>query len=132
MSEAILLITSALAKKVFAFIFFIVGIIVALIKGKLKEYLKNVAIINDVYLNVLGQDILNGVLSSNGKGFGNRLQTISCAMAIVKLTKFGKEADSGLSDLEKNHTRIALELYMKDITEEYNRLQELVKSAKSP
>lgn len=106
----------------FALIFLLIGLVVSSFRWELRKYLKEVAIVNDVYLNVIGQHSLNGVLSSNGKGFGNRLQTISCAMYIVKLTKFGSDANNGLSGLENDHTKIAYELHKQNIINEYNSL----------
>jgi len=122
MIEVILLIVSYLAKKAFALIFLLIGLIVSSFKWELRKYLKEVAIVNDVYLNVIGQHSLNGVLSSNGKGFGNRLQTISCAMYLIKLTKFGNESSEGLSKLEKGHIKIAYEAHKQNIINEYNNL----------
>lgn len=119
MIEVILLIVSDIAKKIFALAFFIIGIIVSSCKWELRSYLKEVAIINDVYLNVVGKHSLNATL---GKGFGNRLQSISCAMGLVKLTKFGKSCSKGLDLLEKDHCKKAVEIHKKNIKAEYDKL----------
>jgi len=122
MIELILLIVSDICKKTFALIFLLIGIVVSSCRWELRKYLKEVAIMNDVYLNVVGQHTLNGALSANGKGFGNRLQSISCAMGIVPLTKFGKACDKGLDILEKEHCKKAVQIHKLNITKEFYEL----------
>lgn len=122
MIELILLIVSDIAKKIFALIFLLIGIVVSSCRWELRKYLKEVAIINDVYLNVVGQHTLNGVLSTNGKGFGNRLHSISAAMGIVSLTKFGKWCSKGLDLLEKEHCKKAVEIHKQNIKSEHEKL----------
>ena len=125
MIEIVLLIVSDIAKKLFALIFLLIGIVVSSFKWELRSYLKEVAVMNDVYLNVVGKYPLNGALSANGEGFGNRLQSISCGMGLYKLTKFGKLCSKGLDVLEKEHCKKAVELHKQNIKKEYEKLLQI-------
>jgi hypothetical protein len=117
----ILILLSHIAKKIFQLIFFLIGVIVSSCRWELKTYLKEIAIVNDVYLNVVGQHSLNGVLSTNGTGFGSRLQTVSAAMGWIKLTKFGKYCSKLLSKKDKDHCEKALAFHKENIIKEYNK-----------
>lgn len=111
-----LLIVSEICLVLFDVIFKIVGTCVATYKGELKEYHKDLAIINDVKLNVSGKYILNAAMSKvhNPKHlkFGNKFSTVSDTMGrLPYMTNFGLWAkDVFLDTIEDEHCAKAVEL----------------------
>lgn len=121
MIELVLILVSHLCKKVFSLIFFLYGCFMASIRWELKAYLKEVAIINDVYLNVVGKYALNQALCHEPV-FGNRLQTVSAAMAKARLHKFGMFWHRFVEWLEKDHFKKADENHVKAISAEHKKI----------
>lgn len=121
MIEFVLLIVSLICKTVFALVFFCYGCFMASCKWELRKYLKEVAIVIDVYLNVVGKYALNQALCHEPV-FGNRLQTVSAAMYIARLHKFGKFWERFVNRLEKDHFKKAHHNHCETIKKEYTKI----------
>ena len=107
MIEVILILISWACKKAFALLFFIHGCVVASFRLELRQYLREIAVIDDVYLGVTGQYFLNATMRKGGYKFGNRLLTISATIFLTDLSKFGKFWNLFLNKLEKDHAKNA-------------------------
>jgi hypothetical protein len=75
---------------------------------QLNSYFNQLAVIIDVFGNVLGQHLFNRILKKpGGYLFGNRRDTISYAMGINKkfdnLSKFGKRIEKILNWFDEDH-----------------------------
>lgn len=93
----------------------------SLCKWELRKYLKDVSIINDKYLNVVGKYALNQALSEN-EVFGNPLQSVSTGMYFARLHKFGKFWERFVNRLDKDHFIKSKESHEKAIATEYNNI----------
>lgn len=118
----IVLITSWVCKWLLDKIFFIHGTFVAITRGELTAYWKELAIVNDVYLNVSGKYLLNQRLSKN-QVFGNRLMTVSAAMHLAKFENAGTKWERRIKKLDKNHFEKAYLSHKENITNEFLNLK---------
>lgn len=122
MIELLLLITSNVCKKLLGKVFFIHGCYIAIQSGELKSYLKRLAIVNDVALNVKGKYLLDQRLSKN-QVFGSPLMTVSAAIQLSKSEPAGLKWKKRINKLDADHFEKAYESYRKQITEAYTNLQ---------
>lgn len=110
-----LFIVSEICLVLFDVIFKIAGTCVATYKGELKEYHKDLAIVNDVKLNVSGKYILNALMTRKDTPshlkFGNKFSTVSDTMGRVpNMPPFGLWAkDVFLDTIEDEHCAKAVE-----------------------
>lgn len=121
MKELILLIISVICKKLLGLVFFIHGTYIAITRKELLKYWKELAIVNDVYLNVSGQHLLNQRLSKN-RVFGDRYMTVSAAMFKAKFENAGAKWEKRINWLDKGHFEKAYKSHVNQITKAYNEL----------
>lgn len=93
----------------------------ASMKWELRAYWKEVSIINDKQLNVTGKYALNQALSETPV-FGNPLQTVSTAMYLAKLHKFGKWWEKKINKWDKNHFQKSYESHKRTIRREFENI----------
>lgn len=122
MNSLPILIISIACKKILSLIFFIHGSFIAITRGELTNYWKQVAISNDANLNVSGQYLLNQRLSHN-LVFGNRLMTVSAALYLAKLENAGKKWEKIINFIDKGHFEAAYNSHKENIINEYNQLK---------
>lgn len=116
-----LIFISYLFKKLLGLAFFIHGSYIAARRWELLSYWEDIAIINDVWLNVLGKYSIQQAVSEN-QPFGNRLMTISAAMYLAKLHDFGEWCKDQVNKMEANHFEIAYNNHRAAIKAEYEKL----------
>lgn len=122
MKELTLLIISVLCKKILGLVFFIHGTYIAITRWELLKYWKELAIINDVYLNVAGQHLLNQRLSKN-RIFGDRYMTVSAAMFKAKFERAGTKWEKRINWLDKGHFEKAYKSHVEQIIKAYNEIK---------
>ena len=110
----ILVTVAALLKRCLQPFLFIYGTIAAMIKGELRNYYWNLAIVIDQNGNVVGQYTFNDLfIKKDGYKFGNRKESISSALGKNKeLGKFKPTGETVANDLElfeKNHVIKAID-----------------------
>ncbi len=111
--DFLLLVIAWALKIILSPILLIYGLFMAIFKCELGKYLKSLAIILDVFGNVLGKYLFDDILKERiGYAFGNRLDTISYALGKNKendtLSKFGRFMGKILNLLDKNHLEKAI------------------------
>lgn len=122
MTELLLYLVSRICEKLLSGFFFWWGVVRSAYKSELRQYLKQVAIVNDVDLNVTGQYFLNDTMRLSGPQAGNRLQTVSCWMGMAQLNKWGLKWKSWLNRLDKDHCLNAVKFHRENIAKEAHDL----------
>lgn len=120
----LLLIISRISDNLLRRVFWVHGTWIAYKRGGpdgVAEYWHEVAYINDVKLNVVGQHLLNQRLSKN-RVFGNPFMTVSAAKHVAKLEDAGLKWKALLNKLDPNHCEKAYQSYKENITKAYNEL----------
>lgn len=116
-----LIFVSYFFKKLLGLAFLIHGSYIAIKRWEFLRYLEDVAIINDVWLNVVGKYSIHQAISENPV-FGSRLQTISAAMYLAKLHNFGIWCGIQVEKLDENHFEKAFNNHKEIIKKEYEFL----------
>lgn len=122
MTELLLYLISRLVEKLLNGLLFWWGVVRSFCKGKLKQYLVDVAIVNDVDMHVTGQYALNDTMRKEGPEAGNRLQTASCWIGMTTLTKFGTWWLKWLNRRDPDHCAKAVQLHKQNIQKEMQDL----------
>ena len=123
-----LFLVSEICLTLFDAIFKISGFVIATCKGELKEYTHEIAIINDVKLNVSGKYILNALMTRKETAshlkFGNKFSTVSDTMGRVpNMPPFGLwSKDVFLDSIEDDHCAKAVELNNKALIKRVKEL----------
>lgn len=117
-----LIFISFLFKKLIGLAFFIHGSYIAAKRWELLQFWEDVAIINDVWLNVIGKYSIPQAVSNNNE-FGNRLMTISAAMYLSKLNSFGLWCGNRVEKLDPGHFKKAYKNHTNLIITEYKKLK---------
>lgn len=123
-----LFLVSEICLTLFDAIFKIIGSIIATCKGELDEYTHEIAIINDVKLNVSGKYILNALMTRKDTPshlkFGNKFSTVSDTMGRVpNMPPFGLWCkDVFLDSIEDEHCAKAVELNNKALIKRVKEL----------
>lgn len=110
--ELLLLIVAWWLKGLLSPLLFVYGLIRSIFRWELRQYLKQIAIVLDVFGNVVGQYAFNDTLQRSGYKFGSRKDTISHALGENEqagtLTRLGKLIGTILNTLDKNHLKKAI------------------------
>mgnify|MGYP003435240263 CR=1 FL=1 len=113
---------------IFDFVFKVSGFVIATYKKELKHYTHEIAIINDVKLNVSGKYILNALMTRKETAshlkFGNKFSTVSDTMGRVpNMPPFGLwSKDVFLDSIEDDHCAKAVELNNKALIKRVKEL----------